>query len=88
MKNKKEYDYSRLKGKIRELYGSDSNLAYELGWSGPLLSLKLNNKSGMTQDDIIVLVDKLKIPYSEIHSYFLKEKPKIDWGNATRRYSK
>lgn len=64
------YDYSKLRGKIVECYGSQASFAKKVELSERTLSLKLNGKIGFTQTDIESFVDALGIKRSEIQSYF------------------
>lgn len=40
------FDYSKLKGKIKEVFGTQSAFAKAMGLSGVSLSSKLNNITG------------------------------------------
>lgn len=64
------FDYRKLKGRIIEKYGSQSNFADAYGISENTLSLKMRNKVRFTSDDIIAISDMLDIPENEIGSYF------------------
>ena len=68
------FDYSKLKGRIVEKYGSQLNFADAYGISENTLSLKMSNKIRFTSDDIIVISDMLDIPKNEIGSYFFTKK--------------
>lgn len=43
--NRIEFDYSKLRGRIREKFGSYKNLAPHISFTTVSLSNKLNNKS-------------------------------------------
>lgn len=64
------FDYSRLKGKIVEKYGTQANFAKALGVTEPVLSLKMNNKTKFNSDDIIKMANLLEISPNEIGVYF------------------
>lgn len=64
------YDYSKLKGRIREICGTNSAFAKKLGCSLNTLSAKLNNKSEFTQSDIMKSTDILNIGINEIPDYY------------------
>lgn len=64
--------YNKLRGRIKELYGSESNLANKMNVSKQLLSKKLNNQTRMTIEDVEVFSNLLKIQPSEIPLYFFK----------------
>lgn len=64
------FDYSKLRGKIVEKYGNQSNFASALGISENTLSLKMNNKVRFTTDDITTISRLLEIDAGEIGKYF------------------
>lgn len=64
------FDYSKLRGRIVEILGNQNELASRLGISLVSLSRKLNNRVRFSVDDIITIVDVLKIPATEIGTYF------------------
>lgn len=45
-------DYSKLRGKIRELFSTQADFAVALGISECALSLKLNNRSEWTGEEM------------------------------------
>lgn len=65
-----QYDYSKLRGKIREVCHTQSNYADALKINKVTVSQKLNNKIKFSQDEIVKTVDILGIDISDIHSYF------------------
>ena len=64
------FNYSKLKGRIIEKYGTQSNFAKEYGISNNTMSLKLNNQVRFTTDDIAKMVKLLDIDEREIGVYF------------------
>lgn len=64
------YNYSKLQGRIVEIYGSQKAFAEELGLSERSLSLKLNNKVPWTQPEISKVQNILQIDDSELKAYF------------------
>lgn len=64
------FDYSKLKGKIKEIYGTQSSFSSKLGLSTVSLSAKLNNDMDFRQEEIQKCVQLLGIQNNEIHSYF------------------
>ena len=68
------YDYSRLKGKIIENYGSNAKFAEDMEWSERTLSLKLNNKVAWKQPEIVKAIDLLSLDENDITGYFFKLK--------------
>lgn len=70
-----KFDYSKLRGKIRE-FGTQEAFANAIGISTVTLSERLNNKSQFTQNEINKTVDILKIEPEEIPIYFFTPKVK------------
>ena len=68
------YDYSRLKGKIIEKYGSNAKFAEDMEWSERTLSLKLNNKVAWKQPEIVKAIGLLSLDENDITGYFFKIK--------------
>lgn len=68
------FEYSKLRGKIVEKYGSQQEFAKALSISENTLSLKLNNKVRFTSDDIIQISDLLDIDKNEVGIYFFTSK--------------
>ncbi len=68
------YDYRKLRGRIREIFGTQSAFAQKLGISEVSLSGKLNNSVQWTQEEIEASVDFLKIPWNELPEYFFAQK--------------
>lgn len=64
------YDYSKLIGRITEMYGSRASFAKAMDISGRSLSLKLNGKRNFRQDEIVKACDLLKLDSSEVSEYF------------------
>jgi hypothetical protein len=68
------FDYSKLRGKIREMVGTEGKFAKFMDMSTTSLSEKLNNKVEFTQKEIERAVELLKIPKEEISVYFFTVK--------------
>lgn len=68
------YDYMKLRGKIREKFGTQAKFADKLGISEVSLSAKLNNIVQWTQEEIESSVDLLGIPWKELPEYFFTRK--------------
>lgn len=64
------YDYSRLRGKIREKFGTEAAFAEEMGVSSVTLSSKLNNKKPFTQPEIVKAMGLLDFHRSQIADFF------------------
>ena len=63
-------DYSKLKGRIVEKFGSQAAFAVALGWREALLSAKLNGKSQWSFAEVMKACELLEIPLNEAHLYF------------------
>lgn len=70
------FDYSKLRGKIREICSTETSFASMLGLSTVSLSAKLNNRTGFTESEILNSCDILGIDRNEIALYFFNRKTK------------
>ena len=64
------YDYNKLRGKIKEEVGTQGLFAKALGMGVSTLNLKLNNKAEWTQDEMRESLRLLKEPVGMIKDYF------------------
>jgi len=73
---KRNYDYSKLRGRIIEKLGSLKNYAKELGISETTLFKKLNNKVAFNQDEIYDSIEilSLNVAENDIQLYFFTQK--------------
>lgn len=67
-----EFDYCKLKGRIKEKFGTQDNFADALGIGRVSLSQRLNNKLEFSQCEMIRSCELLGFPPSEIPGYFFK----------------
>lgn len=65
------YNYAKLKGKIREVYGTNADFARAMNLSTVSISQKLNNRTPFTQPEIDSAIGLLEIDPAEIKDYFL-----------------
>lgn len=65
-----EYEYSKLRGKIKECFSQQSELAQQLGISDTSLSNKLNNKTAFDQDEIYKIINMFDLNAEEALAYF------------------
>ena len=67
-----KFNYSKLRGRIVEKFGSIKAFADAYGLSTVTMSNKLNGKVAISQDDIMKMAscEMLDIPPSELHEYF------------------
>ena len=62
--------YSKLKGKIKEVFGTNKNFAEAMGMDLSSLSAKLNNKSPWKREEIEKACELLHIPIEDVYLYF------------------
>lgn len=65
-----EFDYSALRGKIREQFGTEGNFANAIGMNPSTLSQKLSNKLEFSQQDIMDCLKALHMGSDFITPYF------------------
>lgn len=70
----KSFDFSKLRGRIREKFGTEAAFGTAIGLSHNSLSKKLNGKVPFGQDEIDRAIMLLEIPDAEISAYFFTEK--------------
>lgn len=70
MKNKMKWEYSKLKGKIKEIYDTQEAFSKEIGLSATSLNYKLNNQIQFRQEEIYAMINALSLEDSEIRVYF------------------
>lgn len=68
------YDYSKLKGKIREVMKNDANCAELLGIAQSTMSGKLNGVIPISLSEMDKLIETLGISTEEIYEYFFTKK--------------
>ena len=73
-----EFDYSRLRGRIREKYRTEANFAAAMGIGRVSMSQKLNNETDFTQRQMLKAVKLLDIESREIPDYFYSVKVQKD----------
>jgi hypothetical protein len=64
------YNYSKLSGRIVEKFGTQANFAEAMNLSERSVSLKLNNKVGWKQSEILDASKLLDFSQEEIPEYF------------------
>ena len=65
-----DFNYNKLKGRIKEMCGTQLGYAKALGISDAALSQRLNNKGVFTQTEIYESMAILKIEPVELSIYF------------------
>lgn len=70
------FDFSKLRGRIVEKFGTCAAFAAAVGLQAPALSDRLNNRVQIDAEEIILWSrpEMLDIPAEEIHVYFLTPK--------------
>lgn len=68
------YDYSKLSGKINEVFGTREKFAVAMGLSERSVSLKFNCIRSWKQSEMNLACNLLGIPESEIGIYFFTKK--------------
>lgn len=68
------FQYSKLKGKIVEIFGSQKKFAEAMGLSERTVSLKLQGTTPWTQPEMFKAVGLLKEPVHMIDEYFFTQK--------------
>lgn len=65
-----EWNYQKLRGKIKEICGTQDNFAEKLGINRVSLSQRLNNLLEFTQKEIYKSCEILGIELADIPEYF------------------
>ena len=69
-----EFDYRKLAGKIKEVFGKQSAFAAALGLSERSLSLKMSNQRYFKMPEIYRAIQMLGLQPSDIPDYFFTPK--------------
>lgn len=72
------WDYSKLKGKIKEVYGTQDNFAKAIGISRVSLSLRLNNNLEFSQNEMARALLALNADQSQLIDFFYTPKAQKD----------
>ena len=64
------FNYNKLRGRIIEIFGSQSEFAKKMKWSERTLSLKMQGKISWKQVDILKAISLLKLSVDDILEYF------------------
>lgn len=67
-------DYSKLLGKVVEMFGTREKFAKHMGWSVTKASYLLSGTRQMCQKDILSVANVLGISINEIGTYFFTKK--------------
>ena len=66
--------YAKLRGRIKEKFGTNASFAEALGMDSSSLSAKLNNGSPWKREEIELACELLGIPIDKVHLYFFTQK--------------
>lgn len=66
----RRYDYSKLRGRIKEKLGTEKKFAYKIGRTPNYVSKVFRNSTYLSQEDIAIGAEVLGIPTVEIGVYF------------------
>lgn len=69
-----EINHDKLKGKIKEVLGTQSKLAERIELDETTISNKINSNTYFTQKEVLKICDVLNIKHEEIPAYFFKVK--------------
>lgn len=64
------FNYAKLKGRIKEKYGTQEGFANAIGINPTTISFKINGKAKWRQDEIVKAAKLLEISKKEIVEYF------------------
>lgn len=67
-------NHDKLKGKIKEVLGTQGKLASMIDLDETTISNKLNSNTYFTQKEILKISNILNIKFDEIPDYFFREK--------------
>ena len=67
------FDYGKLRGRIRERYGTEQKFAAAMGIGRVSLSQKLNNECDFTRKQMLKAAELLEIESRDIPEYFFRE---------------
>ena len=65
--------YNKLRGRIVEICGTQSEFSRRVGQSEQIISAKLSGNSAFTQDNIIAWCKVLNIDQNDIGNYFFTQ---------------
>ena len=65
-----EFNYSKLKGRIKEKYRTQENFAKAIGKTQTTTSFKINGKRLWNQEEIIKAIELLDLSKDDIVEYF------------------
>lgn len=67
-------NYQKLRGRIVEKYGTQSNFAEAVGLTEQSITAKMNGRTAIRNDEILLWCELLGIRTNEIGQYFFTQK--------------
>lgn len=71
---KVEYDYSKLRGRVYEKFGTVTSFAKQAGFTGPQISSLFGGRHNLSQESIERVAVALEIPLEDYGAYFFARK--------------
>lgn len=68
------FNYSKLRGRIREVFGSELRFCDQMPFNRSTLSQKLNGVTEFSQSEMLTAMKLLDIPTSKCDEYFFAVK--------------
>lgn len=68
-----KFNYNKLRGRIREVLGTESKFAELMPMNRGTVSLKLNGQQEWTQSEMLIALKVLKLSKEDIGVYFFNE---------------
>lgn len=65
-----KWNYQKLRGKIKEICGTQEAFAKKIGLGRTSVSQRLNNQLEFTQEEIYKSCEVLEIPIAEVSTFF------------------
>lgn len=69
-----KFNYNKLRGRIREVLGTENKFAELMPMNRGTVSQKLNGQQEWTQSEIFIALNVLKLSKEDIGVYFFNEK--------------
>ena len=67
---KTQQPYAKLRGRIKEVFGTQDCFAKAMNLNNATLSLKLNEKTQWKREEVVLACEKLDIPLEDVSFYF------------------
>lgn len=66
--------YAKLRGRIREMFGTNKEFAKAMDLDTSSISMKLNGRVAWKREDIEKACEVLEIPIEDVYQYFFMKK--------------